>query len=106
MTYYHNLVLNYYFIFNGFEMNTHHNSTEMDGHNDYNTGNVISLVVGFILAASNSITGWLAKVNIAADWNAWFQALMLGVIGSTATFFTNRFWKYITEKTKKKVKEE
>jgi uncharacterized membrane protein YeaQ/YmgE (transglycosylase-associated protein family) len=57
--------------------------------------------VGFILAFSNSVTGWLAKINIATDWNAWVQALILGVIGSTATFFTNRFWKFVVEKRKR-----
>lgn len=68
---------------------------------DYNAGNGVSLLVGFILAFSNSVTGWLGQIRIAADWNAWFQALILGVIGSTATYFTNRFWKYLMEKRKK-----
>jgi hypothetical protein len=85
-------------------MNTH-NLTQMEHSNhDYNAGNGVSLLVGFLLAFSNSVTGWLGQINvaIAADWNSWFQALILGIIGSTATYFTNRFWKYIMEKRKNK----
>jgi hypothetical protein len=88
-------------------MNTHNltHFTQMEhSNNDYNAGNGVSLFVGFLLAFTNSVTGWLGQINlgIAADWNSWFQALMLGIIGSTATYFTNRFWKYMMEKRKKK----
>ena len=83
-------------------MNTH-NLTHMEhGNHDYNAGNGISLIVGFILAFSNSVTGWLGKIQLTANWDGWFQALILGFIGSTATYFTNRFWKYVMEKRKKK----
>jgi putative Mn2+ efflux pump MntP len=80
-------------------MNTH-NLTQMDS-NDYNAGNGVSLIVGFMLAFTNSVTGWLGQIHIAAEWNSWFQALILGIIGSTATYFTNRFWRYL-EKRKNK----
>ena len=87
-------------------MNTHNNFMQMEHSNHgYNAGNGISLLVGFILAFSNSVTGWLAKINIGANLDGWVQAFILGFIGSTATFFTNKFWKYITEKKKKKSKE-
>lgn len=69
-----------------------------NGNHDYNAGNGVSLLVGFMLAFSNSVTGWMSSINLTADWDRWFQALVLGVIGSTATFFTNRFWKYLVEK--------
>jgi len=79
------------------------NLIEMEhGNHDYNAGNGVSLLVGFLLAFSNSVTGWLGQIQIAANWNAWFQALILGIIGSTATYFTNRFWKFVMEKRKKK----
>ena len=78
------------------------NITQMEhGNHDYSVGNGVSLLVGFILAFTNSITGWLAKISLVADLNSWFQALMLGIIGSTATFFTNKFWRYVIDKKKK-----
>lgn len=78
------------------------NITQMEHHNhDYDAGNGVSLLVGFLLAFSNSIFGWLGKIQVAADWNTWIQALILGFIGSTATYFTNKFWKYIMGDKKK-----
>lgn len=82
-------------------MNINKSFEMMHDNHDYNAGNGVSLLVGFILAFSNSVTGWLGQIQIAADWNAWIQALILGFIGSTATYFTNRFWKYLMEKKKK-----
>jgi hypothetical protein len=48
------------------------NLIEMEhGNHDYNAGNGVSLLVGFLLAFSNSVTGWLGQIQIAANWNAW-----------------------------------
>lgn len=74
--------------------------TQMDNQNhDYNAGNGVSLLVGFLLAFTNSIVNFLQS-----SMDAWLQAAILGVIGSTVTYFTNRFWKYL-EKKKNKEKE-
>jgi len=82
-------------------MNTH-NLTQMEhGNHNYDAGNSVSLLVGFFLAFSNSVFGWLSKIEIGANINPFLQAALLGFIGSTVTFFTNKFWKYLTEKRKK-----
>lgn len=74
--------------------------TQMDSNNhDYNAGNGVSLLVGFLLAFTNSIVNFLQS-----SMDAWLQAAILGVIGSTVTYFTNRFWRYL-EKKKNKEKE-
>jgi uncharacterized membrane protein YjgN (DUF898 family) len=74
--------------------------TQMDNQNhDYNAGNGVSLLVGFLLAFTNSIVNFLQS-----SMDAWLQAAILGVIGSTVTYFTNRFWRYL-EKKKNKEKE-
>jgi len=82
-------------------MNSNNNLT-MDNNHNYEAGNGFSLLVGFVLAFTNSVFGWLGNISITANIDAWFQALILGVIGSTATFFTNKFWKYVVEKRKTK----
>jgi uncharacterized membrane protein YeaQ/YmgE (transglycosylase-associated protein family) len=80
------------------------NSLKMDNthHNDASGG--VSMLVGFVLAFTNHIFGWFASIQFTANWNGWFQAIVLGIIGSTVTFFTNRFWKYIEKKWKDRKK--
>jgi uncharacterized membrane protein YeaQ/YmgE (transglycosylase-associated protein family) len=68
--------------------------------NHLDNGSGISLLVGFILAFSNGVFGWLANIHFTSNLNGWMQALILGVIGSTATFFTNKFWKFVEKKYK------
>jgi uncharacterized membrane protein YeaQ/YmgE (transglycosylase-associated protein family) len=71
---------------------------KMQQHNQ--DGSVVSLAIGFILAFTNHLFGWLGNIQITAHWDGWFQAVILGIIGSTVTFFTNRFWKYMEKKYK------
>ena len=68
--------------------------------NHLDNGSGISLLVGFILAFSNGVFGWLANIHFTSSLNGWMQALILGIIGSTATFFTNKFWKFVEKKYK------
>jgi len=75
---------------------------KMQQHNQ--DGNVVSLAFGFILAFTNHLFGWLGNIKITAHWDGWFQAVILGIIGSTVTFFTNRFWKYLEKNYKDRKK--
>ena len=70
----------------------------MEGNNhNYNAGNGFSLLVGFLLAFSNSLMNFFKS-----SMDAWIQAAMLGIIGSTVTYFTNRFWRYLEKRKKEK----
>lgn len=67
-------------------------------------GGFFSLLVGFFLAFTNQFFGVLGNIHITANWDSWFQAIVLGIFGSTATYFTNKFWKYLDKKFNKKHK--
>lgn len=72
--------------------------TQMEGTNhNYNASNGVSLLVGFLLAFSNSFINFMKS-----SMDAWLQAVILGVIGSTVTYFTNRFWRYLEKRKNKK----
>ena len=71
-------------------------------HNTDAGGGFVSLLVGFFLAFTNQFFGVLGNIHITANWESWFQAIVLGIFGSTATYFTNKFWKYLDKKTKNK----
>jgi uncharacterized membrane protein YeaQ/YmgE (transglycosylase-associated protein family) len=75
---------------------------EHNTHQDGTGG--ISMLVGFVLAFTNHIFGWLGNIHFTANWDGWFQAIVLGMIGSTVTFFTNRFWKFLEKKYKDRKK--
>lgn len=78
-------------------MNTH-KIFQMEGNNhNYNAGNGVSLLVGFVLAFSNSLINFMKS-----SMDAWIQAAMLGIIGSTVTYFTNRFWRYLEKRKKER----
>lgn len=71
---------------------------QMEGTNhNYNASNGVSLLVGFLLAFSNSFINFMKS-----SMDAWLQAVILGVIGSTVTYFTNRFWRYLEKRKNKK----
>jgi hypothetical protein len=75
-----------------------HKIFQMEGNNhNYNAGNGFSLLVGFLLAFSNSLMNFFKS-----SMDAWIQAAMLGIIGSTVTYFTNRFWRYLEKRKKEK----
>jgi hypothetical protein len=70
-------------------------------HHDSTGG--VSLLVGFVLAMFNHIFGWMNSITHSnGHMNPFVQALFMGCIGATATFFTNKFWKVIEKKFKKK----
>lgn len=71
---------------------------QMEGTNhNYNASNGVSLLVGFLLAFSNSFINFMKS-----SMDAWLQAVILGIIGSTVTYFTNRFWRYLEKRKNKK----
>ena len=75
-----------------------HKFLQMEGTNhNYNAGNGFSLLVGFLLAFSNSFLNFMKS-----SMDSWLQAVILGVIGSTVTYFTNRFWKYLEKRKKER----
>jgi hypothetical protein len=75
-----------------------HKIFQMEGNNhNYNAGNGFSLLVGFLLAFSNSLMNFFKS-----SMDAWIQAAMLGIIGSTVTYFTNRFWRYLEKRKKER----
>jgi|TARA_R110000868_G_scaffold383654_3_gene650923 uncharacterized membrane protein len=72
-------------------MEQHHNSSG------------ISLMMGFILATFNHIFGWINSITPASEhMNPFAQALIMGFLGATVSFFTTKFWKYIEKKLKSK----
>jgi uncharacterized membrane protein YeaQ/YmgE (transglycosylase-associated protein family) len=83
------------------------NSLKMDNTHHHNDGTGgISMLIGFVLAFTNHIFGWLGNIQVTANWEGWFQAIMMGIIGSTVTFFTTKFWKYIEKKYKDRKKKD
>ena len=66
-------------------------------HND----GIMSAMLGFILALGNNFFGWLNKLPITADWNAYFQAAVTGFVGATFAFFANKIWQSFFKKKKK-----
>ena len=68
---------------------------------NHNQGGV-SLMLGFVLAMFNHIFGWLnAIASTSGQLNPFVQAFLVGFIGATVSFFTNKFWKVIEKKFKK-----
>jgi hypothetical protein len=76
------------------------NSLKMDNTHHDDAGGGVSMLVGFVLAFTNHIFGWLGSIQFTAKWDVWLQAIVLGIIGSTVTFFTNKFWKFLEKKWK------
>jgi ribose/xylose/arabinose/galactoside ABC-type transport system permease subunit len=71
----------------------------MEHHNS--TGGV-SLLLGFVLAMFNHIFGWINSIAPASgQMNPFVQALVMGFVGATISFFTTKFWKLIEKKFKK-----
>lgn len=70
-------------------------------HHQNSTGGV-SLLTGFVLAMFNHIFGWLNAITTTGQMNPFVQALVMGFIGATVSYFTNKFWKFIIEKKTKK----
>jgi ribose/xylose/arabinose/galactoside ABC-type transport system permease subunit len=71
----------------------------MEHHNS--TGGV-SLLLGFVLAMFNHIFGWINSiVPTSGQMNPFVQALVMGFVGATISFFTTKFWKSIEKKFKK-----
>jgi hypothetical protein len=63
----------------------------------------VSLMLGFVLAMFNHIFGWLnAITTTSGQLNPFLQAVLVGFLGATVSFFTNKFWKSITDKKSKK----
>ena len=81
------------------------NLKSMDNH-QHDASNGVSLVLGFILAFTNHLTGFLNNIQITANWDGWFQALILGIVGSGGSYLGNKLWKYIDKKFKKNKKED
>ena len=68
---------------------------------NHNQGGV-SLMLGFVLAMFNHIFGWLnAITTTSGQINPFVQSFLVGFIGATVSFFTNKFWKVIEKKFKK-----
>jgi len=74
----------------------------MEHHNS--TGGV-GLLLGFVLAMFNHIFGWMNSITATSGatshMNPFVQALIMGFIGATVSYFTNKFWKFIEKKYKK-----
>jgi H+/Cl- antiporter ClcA len=80
-------------------METTNNNNSMEHHNS--TGGA-GLVLGFILAMFNHIFGWLNQITPTSDhMNPFLQAALMGALGATISYFTNKFWKMIEKKYKK-----
>jgi len=67
--------------------------------NDYSSG--MSIVIGFILSMSNFVFGWFSSIKLTANLDLWFQTIVIGFLGATVSFFTNKLWKHLTDKKKK-----
>jgi hypothetical protein len=62
----------------------------------------ISLMLGFVLAMFNHIFGWLNAISSSTgQLNPFLQAVLVGFLGATVSFFTNKFWKSTDKKFKK-----
>jgi hypothetical protein len=63
----------------------------------------VSLILGFILAMFNHVFGWINSISptSSGQMNPFVQALIMGFIGATISFFTTKFWKSIEKKFKK-----
>lgn len=76
------------------------NQQLMEGNHGATNG--FNVVLGFILAVSNHIFGWMNNIQITAHWDSWFQAAVTGFLGATFAFFANKFWKFVENKLKRK----
>lgn len=80
-------------------MKTLNNTNSME-HNNSTGG--LGLLLGFILAMFNHIFGWLNQITPTPDhMNPFLQAALMGALGATISYFTNKFWKMIEKKYKK-----
>jgi putative flippase GtrA len=77
------------------------NSLKMDNH--HGVDGASSIFIGCILAIGNQIFGWLNSLTViqvhSIHWS--IQAIIVGILGSTASYFTNKLWKFIDKKNKK-----
>jgi H+/Cl- antiporter ClcA len=80
------------------------NSMKMD--NNHGVDGIGSIFIGCILAIGNEIFGWMNSVSLiqihTIHWT--IQAIIVGVLGSTASYFTNKLWKSLEKKFSKKNK--
>ncbi len=81
-------------------MNTINVNSMENNHHDYSSG--ISVAIGFILSMTNYIFGWFGSISLTANLDTWFQTIVIGFLGATVSFFTNKLWKHLTEKKNKK----
>lgn len=69
---------------------------------EQNSTGGVSLFLGFVLAMFNHIFGWINSIaSTSGRMNPFVQALVMGFIGATISFFTTKFWKSIEKKFKK-----
>jgi hypothetical protein len=81
---------------------THNKNKTMSTHNSETLG---SIVIGFFLAVGNHIFGWLNHFFIFLSAGGILgdsiQAIITGMLGATAAYFTNKFWKFLEKRYKK-----
>jgi hypothetical protein len=85
-------------------MNTN-NLTQMNDHNVGNYGTTgIAMIFSFTLAFLNNIFGfeWLAQIRFHSElWDKCLQSAILGIIGATVTYITNKIFKAIDKRLNK-----
>jgi H+/Cl- antiporter ClcA len=78
------------------------NSLKMDNH--HGVDGASSIFIGCILAIGNQLFGWMNSLTLiqvhSIHWS--LQAIIVGILGSTASYFTNKLWKHIDKKIKNK----
>jgi hypothetical protein len=73
---------------------------KMDNH-QANDGGIGSILIGCILAISNQVFGWMNNILEVHTIHWTIQAIIVGILGSTASFFTSKLWKWAEKKFKK-----
>ena len=69
-------------------------------HNQSGTGG-FSLLVGFFMAISNHLFGWLNSIEPTNHIPSMFQALLMGIFGAIGTYIGNQGIKYLKNRFKK-----
>jgi hypothetical protein len=60
-----------------------------------------SLLVGFFMAISNHLFGWLNSIEPANHIPSMLQALLMGIFGAIGTYIGNQGIKYFKNRFKK-----
>jgi hypothetical protein len=73
------------------------NSLKMENHHT-NDGGIGSILIGFVLAIGNQVFGWMNTILEIHTIHWTIQAVVVGILGSTASYFTNKIWKWAEKK--------